>query len=235
MPKRDLRIGVFVDAANIHACTYERYKKKVDYKKLLEIAVKEHNLYRAIVYAVKHPRRGPDGQEKSGIDSWITLLESFGFEVKTKEPVIYSDGKSKADWDIELCMDVVRMIDSIDIVMIISGDGDFIPLVRWCQSRGKIVRVIGVENSTNQELKKSVDSYDPINETMLMPIPDRARRNGTPKTQSPPASPSMRYKGDRRKLSKDLDITVEERQKLDQEIEEMEAKVDCPFQEHIEA
>lgn len=209
MPRRDLRVGVFVDAANVHACTWESFKRRMDYKKLLEFAVGRHNLYRARVYAVEHGER---------MDSWMQWLESFGYEVSSKKPTRYGDGRTKADWDMELAVDVFRMLESIDMVVIVSGDGDFIPLVRLCQSRGKIVRVIGVEGSTNAELKGIVDAYDPITTDLLMP--EREKDKSKPASRQVSPSPD----GD---FSKDLDITEEERQKLDEEI----AASECPFQE----
>jgi uncharacterized LabA/DUF88 family protein len=209
MPRRDLRVGVFVDAANVHACAWDKFKRRVDYRKLLEFAVGRHNLYRALVYAVEHGDR---------MDSWTVSLESFGYEVSSKKPTRYSDGRTKADWDMELAVDVFRMLDSIDMVVIISGDGDFIPLVRLCQSRGKIVRVIGVEDSTNSELKTIVDAYDPISADILMP--EREKPVSRPSTRTPETGSSKGF-------AKDLDITEEERQKLDEEIEASE----CPFQE----
>jgi uncharacterized LabA/DUF88 family protein len=156
----DRRVGVFVDSANIHASAQGAFNKKVRYEKLLELAVGNNKLYRAIIYAVRHESVNAENT----VSHWQTRMEQFGYEVRMKDIQRWGDGRTKADWDVGLTMDVVRMLDQIDEVILVSGDGDFVPLVRYCQSNGRIVRVISVENSTNSELKNITDYYYPIND-----------------------------------------------------------------------
>ena len=92
MIEKDITVGIFVDAANIYASARSAYSRKINYEKLLNFATGDNKLYRAIVYAVKH------GESFSG---WETALNHIGYEVKSKEPMRYSDAHSKADWDIQ--------------------------------------------------------------------------------------------------------------------------------------
>lgn len=161
---RDFRIGVYVDVANIHAAINEYFKHKLDYQKLINHALKNPNggdykLFRAIVYAVKF------GDE---IDKWISSISKFGFEARYKEPTSLPGGKRKADWDIGICMDIVRTLELIDMVVLVSGDGDFIPLVQWCQDRGRIVKVYGVERSTSRKLIDACDVFQPIDSRFFL-------------------------------------------------------------------
>ena len=222
---KDLKVGVFVDAANIYASCGTAFNRKIDYEKLLAFAVGENRLFRAIIYAVKH----------GDMNSWESALKYMGYEVRTKEPVRYSDGNSKADWDVQICMDIVQMVDGhcIDMPVIASGDGDFIPLVRWCQSKGRPVMVIGVEGSTNRELKEVADVFIPIGPNQLRqeqvkPSKPETPKFETPKSETPkferPYQPQSRQSMSR-SFGKGLgttEITQEERQALDKEIEAAE-------------
>ncbi|MHA2404449.1 MAG: LabA-like NYN domain-containing protein [Candidatus Kariarchaeaceae archaeon] len=172
MIKRNWRVGVFVDVANTHICTTSVWRdKKVDYNKLLEWAVGDHTLVRAIVYAVKHVDPNNPMAEKK-MDKWAEAIHMMGYEVKMKEPTRYANS-SKADWDITMAIDIVRMIDMVDLVVLVSGDGDFEEVVRYCQERGRLVRVIGVNSSTSHKLKSQANIYTPVSEHILMGAPRR--------------------------------------------------------------
>ena len=159
---RQLRVGLFVDEINIfRSCKY-RYGYGPDYRKLRNLAVDENLLFRAIVYTVE--LNNPDK------DDWVHWLPNLGFDVRSK-PIRRTGAVDKANWDVDICMDVVRMLDSIDIVVLASGDGDFVPLIRYCQGRGKIVRVISVHGSTASEMREIPDEHIVMSKEDLF-IPD---------------------------------------------------------------
>ena len=220
MIQKDLRVGVFVDAANVHISASSTFNgRRIDYEKLLNLALTDpldpkvkYNLCRALVYAVRHSSADDDLETtKKKMYKWETALSYMGYEVKTKDVVHYGDGRSKADWDIQITIDIVRMIDMIDMVVLISGDGDFLPLVNWCQGKGRVVRVISVEPNTNRKLKETADVFTPIVDTVLQPPRDRK--------ESKPAATT-----EKKKFGEGLVPTPEEREKLDREIEEFEAQ-----------
>ena len=158
--KRDIRVGVFVDVANIHAAATEQMSGKLDYEKLMShILGNKYKLFRAIAYAVKF---------SDDIENWIHTIEGFGYEVRSKEPTELPDGKRKANWDVDLCLDVVEMIDLIDMVIIVSGDGDFVRLVNWCQHKGRIVKVYGVKGSVNRTLSEVCNQFVSIGPDFLL-------------------------------------------------------------------
>ena len=201
---KDHRVGVFVDAANTYISCASVFNRKIDYEKLLYAAVEDKRLFRAIMYAVKHGEN---------LDGWETAMTKIGYELKIKEPMHYQGGGSKADWDVDLCMDIVRMLDCVDVVVLVSGDGDFLPVVRWCQDRGRIVKVMSVYRSTSSKLREAADIYHQIDESML--FPDAIKRAPRPKPTTTRQEPEHSF-------GAGLVPSAKERKLMDTAIEEHE-------------
>lgn len=157
--RRKLRTGVFIDVGNIHASIRNKYDgKEPDHVQLLKTGLAENQLYRAVAYCI----------DMGGhLDRWKHALSHYGFEFVVKPLTKFSDGTGKGDVDMELAMDVWRHIDVIDMVVLITGDGDFTELVKRCRELGKIVRVIGVPETTSRHLIEAANEYEPITEEMM--------------------------------------------------------------------
>jgi len=157
---RGLRVGVFVDIANVHASARNVFGHGIDYEKLLNVAVSGNVLYRAIMYAVRHGEK---------MDGWTKAMNHIGFEVREKEPIPREGRSSKANWDIGICMDVLRMVSSssIDLVVLVSGDGDFEELITRCHEFGKLVRVFSVGACTSHLLINACDDFIPVDANVL--------------------------------------------------------------------
>ncbi len=160
---RGLRVGVFIDTVNIFDGTRDLYGRGPDYKLLLQRAVAGNRLVRAITYAIHMLKE----------DKWCYAMKATGYEVKFKEARTAGGSSIKADWDMGMAMDVVRMLDRLDLVVLVSGDADFVELLRYCQERGVPVRVFGVPGSTARTLQEAADDFVAIDETMLMPPKER--------------------------------------------------------------
>lgn len=163
---RGLRTLVLVDNVNLYVSCKIAFRGTPDHEKLLLLAREGNPLYRAIAYGVRH------SDEK--MDRWIEVIKSKGFEVREKDVIHRRDGSSKADWDVEICMDAWRMVDQVDMLVIVSGDGDFAELANRYRELGKIVRAIGVERNTAQALRDAVDEFTPFTEDMLLEGRERA-------------------------------------------------------------
>ncbi len=160
------RVGVFVDVANMYYSAKAMYQKKVNFKAVLEHAVGDRNLIRAIAYVVQAdiPEEG----------NFFDALEHIGFEVKAKELQIFYGGHKKGDWDVGIAMDTIKLAPKLDVVVIISGDGDFIPLVEYLQSLGQKVEVVAFGRSASSKLQEAADSFvDMDKETKKFLIADR--------------------------------------------------------------
>src|SRR3989344_1379137 len=118
---KEQRVSVFVDVQNLYYSARALYSEKVNFKEVLKEAVNGRKLIRAIAYAVRA------GEKEEA--SFYTALSSMGFEVRLKDLQVFYGGAKKADWDIGIAMDAIEQAPKIDTVILVSGDGDFVPLV----------------------------------------------------------------------------------------------------------
>lgn len=152
----DQRVGVFIDTQNMYYSARYTFGRKVNFSHIVKDAVQGRRLIRAIAYVVSTKT----AEEKPFFDA----LQKAGIELREKELMEYFSGQKKADWDVGLAVDVVRMLDMLDVVVIVSGDGDFIPLVEYVKSHGRIVETMAFRETTSSRLVEAVDRYTNMSE-----------------------------------------------------------------------
>jgi uncharacterized LabA/DUF88 family protein len=145
------RVGVFIDIQNMYYSARALYGKKVNFKKILEEAVSGRHLVRAMAYGIT--------TEEAHEEEFHQALSDQGFEVKTKPLQTFLGGQKKGDWDVGIAMDVLQLEPKIDVAVLVSGDGDFIPLVEFSQGKGLRVEGMGFQKSTSSALMQAVDSF----------------------------------------------------------------------------
>jgi uncharacterized LabA/DUF88 family protein len=151
------RVGVFVDVQNMYYSAKNLFDAKVNFLKILEEAVGSRQLVRAIAYVVK----GPQSEE----DNFFSALDKIGFEVKTRQLQVFLGGTKKGDWDVGICMDAIRMASKLDVVVLVSGDGDFESLVNYLKySHGCVVEVLAFGRTASTKLKDEADSFTDLGE-----------------------------------------------------------------------
>ena len=123
---------------------------------VLKEAVSGRKLVRAVAYVITTEA----GDEKN----FFEALSKLGIETKTKDLQIFPCGAKKADWDVGLAVDAIKMSPRLDSVVIVSGDGDFIPLVEYLQSIGVQVEVVSFGKSTSGKLREAVDDFVDLSE-----------------------------------------------------------------------
>lgn len=164
------RVGVFVDAQNLYHSAKSLYgpEAMVDYRSLLEWAVAERSLIRAVVYVI----------DIEGVDqsAFFDVLRRLRFEIRAKLARIMPDGSRKADWDMGIAMDTIALAEKLDTVILVSGDGDFTDLVRFLQVRGVRVEILGFPATTAAILKEAADLFRPLDTTIIQMKRDSARR-----------------------------------------------------------
>lgn len=153
---KDQRVGVFIDTQNMYYSARYLFQRKVNFKNIVEDAVAGRQLIRALAYVVSTK----DASEKP----FFEALQKSGIETREKELMEYASGHKKADWDVGLAIDAVQMLDVLDVVVIVSGDGDFIPLVEHVQSRGRIAEVMAFGETTSSALLNYVDDYTDLSQ-----------------------------------------------------------------------
>jgi uncharacterized LabA/DUF88 family protein len=149
---KEQRVGVFVDVQNLYYSARNVYKSKVDFRAILKEAIKGKNLIRAIAYVI----RADVKDEKNFFDA----LKNIGYEVKEKDLQVFYGGAKKGDWDIGIAMDLIELAPKLDTVILVSGDGDFVPLVRHLKhALGCYVEVMAFGKSSSQKLIEAADNY----------------------------------------------------------------------------
>jgi uncharacterized LabA/DUF88 family protein len=149
---KEQRVGVLVDIQNLYYSGKVLYKKKVDFGAIIKYVVGDRKLIRAIAYGVATE----EGLEEKFFDA----LEKVGYEVRTKDLQIFPGGAKKGDWDVGIAVDAVKLSQSLDVVVLASGDGDYIPLVEYIQNTtGCRVEVVAFAESTNSNLVGVVDRF----------------------------------------------------------------------------
>jgi len=155
---KNQRVAVLIDVQNMYHSAKALYKKRVNFKEVLKIAVANRQLIRAVGYVI----RTETGEEKS----FFEALTKIGIELKIKDLQVYSGGMKKADWDVGLTIDAVRLSDSaIDTIVLVTGDGDFMHLVEYLKGKGRQVEIIAFGKSTSAKLKEVADDFVDLGET----------------------------------------------------------------------
>ena len=135
---RGYRTGVFVDNVNLFLACKKKFGRIPNHQLILKAALDDNLLHRAIAYGV---------HLNAGAERWAKALKNFGYETRTK-PVC----EGKADWDTEIVTDIWAMEPQLNMIVIVSGDGDFTCVPKRCKELRKPCRVIGVEGETSAPL-----------------------------------------------------------------------------------
>ena len=79
--------------------------------------------------------------------------------VPRKPYIQRSDGTAKGDWDVGIVIDAIKMSRSLDVVILISGDGDYVPAVEYLQYHGVQVEVAAFGETASLKLKETADDF----------------------------------------------------------------------------
>ena len=150
------RVAVLVDAQNLYHTSQSIWSRNIDYSSLLEKAVQDRQLTRAIAYVIR-----ADSPEE---ESFFDALVDIGFETKIKDIKRFSDGTKKADWDVGMSLDAVTLANHIDTLVLCTGDGDFSRLCSHLRHEGVRVEVMAFESSTAEELIDEAESFEDLGE-----------------------------------------------------------------------
>ena len=150
---KNQRIAVLVDVQNLYYSGKNLYQSRINFKNLLALATAGRILTRAIAYVIK-----ADSSEKE--TDFFDAVNNAGFEVKEKEIQVFPGGAKKGDWDLGIAMDAIRLGNKVDSIVLISGDGDFQPVINYLQqSLGCLVEVIAFNKTCSHLLKEVADDF----------------------------------------------------------------------------
>lgn len=153
---KEQRIAVFIDVQNMYYSARNLYRAKVNFSEILKTAVGGRRLVRAFGYVV----RTKTGEEKP----FFEALTKLGIETRVRDLQEFYGGLKKADWDVGIVIDAVRTAPSVDVISLVSGDGDFVALVEYLKNQGKRVEVIAFGRSASSRLKEVADEFMDLEE-----------------------------------------------------------------------
>lgn len=154
---KEQRVGVLVDIQNLYYSAKVIYKQKVNFGQILKDAVGDRKLIRAFAYGIKTM----EGLE----EKFFEALGKQGFEVKTKDLQIFPGGAKKGDWDVGITVDAIKMANNLDVIVLVSGDGDYIPVVEYLQNTfGCRVEVIAFAESASSKLMEKADKFTDLSQ-----------------------------------------------------------------------
>ncbi len=153
IPHKEQRVGIFIDIQNLYHSAKNLYGARVNYGELIKQLTAGRRLVRVLAYVVK-------SDPETGEESFFEALEKTGIELRSKDIQVFSSGVKKADWDVGLTVDAIRMASMFDVVILVSGDGDFVPLVHYLQwGLGRGVEVAAFGRTSSSRLKEIADNF----------------------------------------------------------------------------
>lgn len=153
---REQRVGVFVDVSNMYHSAKNLYNSRVNFKEVLKAAIANRKLIRAIAYVVKAQIPEEEG--------FFAALDKQGFEVKSKDLQVFAGGLKKGDWDVGITIDMIKMAPQLDAIVLVTGDGDYLPAVEYLQYHGRIIEIIAFSQTASQRLVERADDFLDLSE-----------------------------------------------------------------------
>lgn len=148
---KEQRVEVLIDVQNLYYSARNLYQSKVNFGEVLKQAISGRKFIRAFGYVV----RTKTGEEKPFFDA----LSKLGIEIRVRDLQEFYGGAKKADWDVGIVIDAIRTAGALDVIVLCSGDGDFIPLVDYLKNQGKRVEVVAFGKSTSSKLMEAADEF----------------------------------------------------------------------------
>ncbi len=149
---KDQRVGIYIDTANLYHSGKNLYHSKVNFGAIVKDALDGRKLIRVIAYVISTE----SGEEKA----FFEALGKMGIETKIKDLQIFGSGAKKADWDVGMAIDAVKLAPKLDSIILLTGDGDFCPLVEYLQmNQGCQVEVVSFGKSTSAKLIEVADHF----------------------------------------------------------------------------
>ena len=150
------RVAVLIDVQNMYHSAKNLFHSRVNFNEILKSAVGGRQLIRAIAYVI----RTESGEEKN----FFEALTKMGVETKVKDLQIFAGGVKKADWDVGMAVDAISLSEKVDGLVLVTGDGDFVPLVEFLKGGRAQAEIMAFGRSTSQKLKEAADDFTDLGE-----------------------------------------------------------------------
>jgi uncharacterized LabA/DUF88 family protein len=149
--QKNQRVGIFIDTQNLYHSARSNFQAHVNYQTMVEAALQGRQLVRAFAYVIRS-----EGRDET---KFFDALTDLGIEMRVKDLQVFYTGEKKADWDVGIAIDIVRMTEKLDAIVLVSGDGDFLEVLRYVKSRGVRAEVMAFRKTTSSQLMEEVDAF----------------------------------------------------------------------------
>ena len=155
------KVAIFADVQNIYYTTKQSYQRHFNYSAFWDQATANREIVAAFAYAIDKGDSKQLGFQK--------ILRTIGFEVKLKPYIQRSDGSAKGDWDVGITLDVIEYAARSDVIILLSGDGDFDLLLNKVRNSYPVTtEVYGVPSLTAPSLINAANRFIAIDEKLLL-------------------------------------------------------------------
>ncbi len=152
MKHKDQRVGVLIDVSNMYHSAKNLYKRRVNFKEVLKEAVAGRKLIRATAYVIR--------AENEEENNFFEALTQQGFQVIIKDLQVFTGGAKKGDWDVGIAVDSIKLAEKLDVLVLVTGDGDYLPLVTYLQNtQGCLVEIMAFRQTTSSRLIEEADDF----------------------------------------------------------------------------
>lgn len=152
MKHKDQRVGVLIDVSNMYHSAKNLYKRRVNFKEVLKEAVAGRKLIRATAYVIR--------AENDEENNFFEALTQQGFQVIIKDLQVFTGGAKKGDWDVGIAVDAIKLAEKLDVLVLVTGDGDYLPLVTYLQNtQGCLVEIMAFRQTTSSRLIEEADDF----------------------------------------------------------------------------
>jgi uncharacterized protein (TIGR00288 family) len=149
----EFKLGVFIDTQNIYHSAKNLYHARVNFNELIKFISSKGKIIKSLAYVIK-------SDPATGEESFFEALKKTGIDLRIKELQVYPDGTKKGDWDVGITVDAIRFAYYLDKIVLVTGDGDFVPLIQYLKwGLDKEVIVIGFEETTSHKIKEVADEF----------------------------------------------------------------------------
>lgn len=155
--KFDQRVAVLVDIQNMFHSVRANFSGKLNYNKLLDELVDDRQLVHAYAYVIQRPEVNQDGFHE--------VLHRFGYNLRVKEIKSRPNGDSRpvrGSYEVMLTIDAMQLASKVDTIILVTGDGNYVPLIDALCALGVRVEIVGVEGSTSSELIDAADYFTAV-------------------------------------------------------------------------
>jgi uncharacterized LabA/DUF88 family protein len=155
------KVAIFADVQNIYYTTRQHFQRQFNYRAFWQQATQNRELVTAKAYAID---KGDSKQR-----GFQQTLKGIGFEVKLKPYIQRSDGSAKGDWDVGITLDIIDYAQQADVIILLSGDGDFDLLLNKIRTSCQVsTEVYGVLALSAPSLINASDRFIAIDQTLLL-------------------------------------------------------------------